>query len=146
TAEAAAAFLQQLDLSGPVAVEFKRDAAGRFWFIEPNVGRTEYCVDLAIQAGFDLPVLEYLHVTGAPVQQALPARTRARVWFDTDKDPRCFITNLKWLRDANGRLRRPIFPFLGHRDWQPLSVSIMQQLGAAARIGARFVAAFWVDF
>ncbi|HEY8508705.1 MAG TPA: hypothetical protein VIL32_10130, partial [Steroidobacteraceae bacterium] len=53
--ELTARFLAPLGLSGQAAVEFKRDAAGKFWFIEPNVARTEYCVDLAIQSGFNLP-------------------------------------------------------------------------------------------
>jgi len=140
TADMARAFLQQLDLSGPVAVEFKRDAAGRFWLIEPNIGRTEYCVDLAIQAGFDLPWLEFLHVTGGPVEQALPARTGSCVWFDTDKDPRCFVTNMKSLRDEAGQLRAAVFPFLGHRDWRPFGVSLFQQLGAAGRLAGRAAA------
>lgn len=35
-------FLETLKLSGPVAIEFKRDRAGEFWIIEANVGRTEY--------------------------------------------------------------------------------------------------------
>jgi D-aspartate ligase len=52
------------DLSGPVAVEFKRSADGRLWMIEPNVGRTEYCVDVCIGNGFDLPWFEFCHVDG----------------------------------------------------------------------------------
>ena len=40
-----------------MAVEFKRSADGRLWMIEPNVGRTEYCVDVCIGNGFDLPWL-----------------------------------------------------------------------------------------
>jgi predicted ATP-grasp superfamily ATP-dependent carboligase len=120
-------FLKQLDLSGPVAVEFKRDASGAFWLIEPNVGRTEYCVDLAIQSGFNLPYLEYLHVTGRPLEAAIPQQTRSCAWFDTDKDPLCFLANLPTARDEGGRSRKLVFPFVGHDDWRPFAASVLQQ-------------------
>ena len=122
----AARFLSRLDLSGPVAVEFKRDAAGRYWFIEPNVGRTEYCVDLAIQSGFDLPYLEYLHTVGGSVDAAIPTRTTGAVWFDTDKDPNCYLANRHALRGPDGRKRRAVFPYLGHQDWKPFLASFLQ--------------------
>ena len=133
TEEIAARFLRQLDLSGPVAVEFKRDAAGRFWVIEPNVGRTEYCVDLAVQSGFNLPYIEYLQVAGRSAEITLPARSRGCVWFDTDKDPACFLANIGVLRDQSGRIRRPVFPYFGHGDWRPLAGSIWNQVSRVPR-------------
>lgn len=137
TQEISAKFLGQLDLSGPVAVEFKRDAAGKFWLIEPNVGRTEYCVDLAVQAGFNLPYVEYQHVTGSFSPASLPAKLTQCAWFDTDKDPRCFLENRASLRDEQGRRRRAVFPFLGHGDWRPLLSSIGQQAGGWLRTAGR---------
>lgn len=126
--EIAAKFMASLDISGPVAVEFKRDAAGRFWLIEPNVGRTEYCVDLAIQSGYDLPYIEYLSALGTGSGPEIPARGRECVWFDTDKDLRCFLAHLGRLRGASGRLRRPVFPYLGHRDLRPLAKALLRRL------------------
>jgi len=133
-------FLRPLDLSGPVAVEFKRDATGQFWLIEPNVGRTEYCVDLAIQSGVNLPYIEYLHVTGRSAEIAVPDRTGDCVWFDTDKDPACFIAHIRALRDPSGRRREAIFPFLGHQDLRPVVASVLEQAGGFARSAAGWVA------
>jgi len=131
--EAALRFVATLDLSGPVALEFKRDADGRFWLIEPNVGRTEYCVDLAVQSGFNQPYIEYLHATGQPLPQMLGVRAAPRAWFDTDKDPFCFLRNLGTLRDEHGVRRAPVFPFLGHDDRRPLLEALRQRLWAWAR-------------
>jgi len=132
-------FLSVLDLSGPVAVEFKRDAAGAFWLIEPNVGRTEYCVDLAIQSGFNLPCIEYVHAIGRPQDMPAPLPTRDRVWFDTDKDITCFVRNAARLRGQRGGLRKPVFPYLGHDDWGPLAASLRQRARWAVRATGRRV-------
>jgi predicted ATP-grasp superfamily ATP-dependent carboligase len=120
-------FLAQLDLSGPVAVEFKKDAAGQFWFIEPNVGRTEHCVDLAIQAGYNLPYIEYLYIVGRADEICAPAKPHHCVWFDTDKDPWCAIRNRHALAGGTQVRRRAVFPFIGHNDLRPLTVSLLQQ-------------------
>lgn len=130
-------FLAVLDLSGPVAVEFKRDAAGQYWLIEPNVGRTEYCVDLAVQSGFNQPYVEYLHVIGRAEEARVPPQ-RQRVWFDTDKDITCFVRNIGWLRGERG-LRWPVFPFIGHGDWGPLAASYMARVRWAVRATGRRV-------
>jgi D-aspartate ligase len=121
---ATVAFLQGRPLSGPVAVEFKRSADGRLWMIEPNVGRTEYCVDVCIGNGFDLPWLEYCHVDG----RALPAVTNANrsIWFDCDRD------RLSWLRylarhPGDGRAYRPLFPYFGHGDPAPLAARLLRR-------------------
>lgn len=68
------------EVSGPVAMEFKRDSQGRYRFIEANVGRTEHCVDLAVQAGFNLPYLEYCYVTQRPLPTIKDAVEC--IWFD----------------------------------------------------------------
>jgi D-aspartate ligase len=137
--EISAKFVRTLDLTGPVAVEFKRDAAGRFWLIEPNVGRTEYCVDLAIQSGFNLPYMEYLQATGQSTAGAFPTHTRECAWFDTDKDPRCFLANLDRLRTETGSRRKAIFPFFGHDDWRPLQASMLQLLRTSLSAAGRRV-------
>lgn len=127
--EISARFLSQMDLSGPVAVEFKRDAEGRFWLIEPNVGRTEYCVDLAIQSGFNLPYIEYLKAIGDASEISLLTKQTECAWFDTDKDPACFLANLGTLRAESGERRKIVFPYVGHHDWRPLAASFVQRIG-----------------
>ena len=122
--EATAEFLRDRELSGPVAVEFKRGADGRLWMIEPNVGRTEYCVDVCIGNGFDLPWFEYCHVDGRELPAA--ANHNRSIWFDCDRD------RLSWLRylarnPGDPRAYRPLFPFAGHGDAGPLSARILRR-------------------
>lgn len=113
-------FAARCGLTGPIAIEFKRDAQGKCWLIEPNVGRSEYCVDLLIQNGFNLPYIEYQSTVASKIESrssTLPERRY--IWFDTDKDPTCFIRNLSALSSKHGRFGAPIFPFFGHDDWRP---------------------------
>lgn len=127
-------FVAGLDLSGPVAVEFKRDPAGTFWLIEPNAGRTEYCVDLAIQAGFNLPVIEYRYATGLAPPASSPSPGIC-AWFDTDKDPDCHAA---FRRDYPDRGRTPaVFPFRGHDDPLPVVVAGAWRGAVAAREALR---------
>lgn len=114
-------FLKGMDLSGPVAIEYKRDASGKYWLIEPNIGRTEYCVDLAIQSGANLPVVEYNHVTGKNVgRQIPPSKQRDCIWYDTDKDPKCYLRYCRMTRQTRPFGKLPVFPYFGHSDWRPL--------------------------
>jgi predicted ATP-grasp superfamily ATP-dependent carboligase len=122
--DATVEFLRDRDLSGPVAVEFKRDADGRLWMIEPNVGRTEYCVDVCIGNGFDLPWFEYCHVAGRELPTA--ANHNRSIWFDCDRD------RLSWVRylarnPSDPRAYRPLFPFAGHGDPGPLKARILRR-------------------
>jgi D-aspartate ligase len=126
-------FLAGLDLSGPVALEFKRDGRGQYWMIEPNVGRTEYCVDLAIQSGIDLPWVEYCHATGRAVGEEFKTLRQHRAWFDTDKDPLCYLHNRRKLYSAPTAVGSPVFPYFGTHDWKPLVVSLAQQAVALAK-------------
>ena len=114
---AARAFVQGLPLSGPIAVEFKRDPAGRYWLIEPNVGRTEYSVDLIIQNGINLPLIEYWSAQGFDVR--VPTHRRPVMWFDSERDtlayPRLCLESGA-LKPAG---KHPVFPYLGHGDPGP---------------------------
>jgi D-aspartate ligase len=123
--EAAVEFLRDRPLSGPVAVEFKRGTDGRLWMIEPNVGRTEYCVDVCIGNGFDLPWLEYCHVDGRELPRL--RNENRRIWFDCDRD------RFSWLRylsrnPADPRAYRPLFPYAGHGDPGPLVARVFRRL------------------
>lgn len=113
-------FLKGMDLSGPVAIEYKRDASGKYWLIEPNIGRTEYCVDLVIQSGVNLPVIEYNHATGKTMGSPISPRKRDRIWYDTDKDPKCYFRYCKITRQIRPFGKLPVFPYFCHGDWRPL--------------------------
>lgn len=126
-------FLEGLDLSGPVALEFKRDPAGEYWMIEPNVGRTEYCVDLAIQSGINLPCIEYRHAAGLPPDPGLIREADARLWFDTDKDPLCYLNARRTLAAVNSPAHRAVFPFAGHGDPLPMVASLAAKSVTAVR-------------
>lgn len=121
--------LREFGISGPVAMEFKRDATGILWFIEANVGRTEYCVDLSICAGLNLPYLEYCQATGAP----LPAATKPVecVWFDTDKEPFCYLNLCLAERRMRPHEKKPVFPYFGRE--RPIV-----QIAAAIEIARKF--------
>jgi D-aspartate ligase len=120
---AAMKFLEGLELSGPVSVEFKEDPSGHLWLIEPNVGRTEYCVDVCVANGFNLPIMEYQHAIGAKI--AAVVTSNSRIWCDTDRD------KLSWIRFAKshprtGRVYRPAFPYLRLTDLGPFFRSCAQ--------------------
>lgn len=118
-------FCKGLDLSGPVALEFKKDPDGRYWLIEPNVGRTEYCVDLLIQAGLNLPVVEYDVTVGSETSALPKVADQDAIWFDTDKSPFCFVQY--WLSSSSQR-GVSTFPYYGHGDWKPLAASSWHML------------------
>ncbi len=109
-------FFDGLDLSGPVSLEFKRDAEGRLWVIEPTVGRTDFWIGLCIENGVNLLYVEYCHQAGL----ALPAQTQRdeAVWFNEERDP----TGRLWLTGSQppslGR-RRATYVYLHGPDPGP---------------------------
>ena len=108
-------FFSGAGLSGPVSLELKRDPEGRYWVIEPTVGRTDFWVELCIGAGFNQPLMEWQLAAGLPVTPAGPAVHC--VWYDTERDPTAWA-RLCW-QEKTGRPRgaRQLFPYLGHADW-----------------------------
>lgn len=112
-------FIEGLDLSGPIAIEFKRDPQGKFWLIEPNVGRTEYSVDLIIQSGINFPLLEYQLALGLPLT-APAVQRREVVWYDTDRDPLCYLRRCRREGSLRPRSKQRVFPYWGHADAGPL--------------------------
>ena len=120
--------LKVLDLSGPIATEFKRDLNGEYWFIEANVGRTEYCVDLAIQAGFNIPLLEFACATDAtlPPMSSTPKRV---VWYDTDKEPFCYWALCIRQRSVRPFGKTPVFPYFKRERPAVLFAAIVATIG-----------------
>lgn len=94
-------FFDGLALSGPVSLELKRDPQGRYWVIEPTVGRSDFWADLCAANGVDLTLTEYLAQSGA----ALPpqGQRRTHLWINGERDPAA----LAWLlRHAPAQLLR----------------------------------------
>jgi hypothetical protein len=106
-------------------VEFKRSPDGRLWLIEPNVGRTEYCVDLCTVNGINLPLMEYRDVLGLEIPQA--TQRNDRIWFDTDRDPPSWLRFLRQ-RGLDRRALRPAFPYLSWGDLQPFMYAAKKKL------------------
>jgi hypothetical protein len=116
-------------ISGPVSLEVKRDPLGRFWVIEPTVGRSDFWAGLCIRAGFNLPLLEHQLACGlppaiAPADASATAANgpwRAAQWFDSERDP------LAWLKHGwqarNGLTSSRCFSFADRRDPGPMWVA-----------------------
>lgn len=123
--QASLQLVKGLQLTGPLAVEFKQDANDELWLIEPNVGRTEYCLDVCVSNGVNFPYIEYAYVIG----RELPAvRMQNRcVWFDTDRDPFAWLRFLL-TRGPDPRALRPVFPYLHLRDMGPFFASCRTML------------------
>lgn len=105
-------------LSGPAALELKRDPQGRFWVIEPTIGRTEFLVELCIAAGFNQPWMEFQLACGRPV--ALPAQIEPRMWCDTERDPLVYARLCIAARSWRPRRKKAVFPYVGHGDSGPV--------------------------
>lgn len=111
-------FFAGMGLSGPVSLELKRDDHGRFWVIEPTVGRTDFWAELCIGAGFNQPLMEYQLACGLPVSAARTAHHV--VWYDTERDPLAWL-RLCWKeRTLQPRNGRQFFPYFGYADIAPL--------------------------
>jgi len=128
-------FIQGLHYTGPIAIEYKRDPEGRFWLIEPNVGRTEYSVDLIIQAGINFPLIEYQMALGMPLSANTVQRDPV-VWYDTDRDPLCYLRLCLRERTWRPRGKRRVFPYIGHGDWFPVA-------RATLRFGRKVLTKAW---
>lgn len=123
----ALAFLEGLPLCGPIAVEFKRDALGKLWLIEPTVGRTEYCVDLSIQGGLDLPFMEYCYALGLNSDKVFnPQLNHNVIWYDTEIEPLCYLRECLRQHTLRPWGKRPYFPYFGHNDPLPVIAALFQ--------------------
>ncbi|MCB0791849.1 MAG: hypothetical protein H6933_18615 [Burkholderiaceae bacterium] len=112
-----AQFFAGSDLSGPAALELKRDPQGGFWVIEPTIGRTEFLVELCIAAGFNQPWMEFELACARPVEP--PERLTDRVWYDTEREPLAYLRLSRQHRSLAPRGKAPVFPYWGHGDLRP---------------------------
>ena len=111
-------FFSGTGLSGPAALELKRDPEGRFWVIEPTIGRTEFLVELCIAAGFNQPWMEFMLACGQPGSP--PASTEPRIWCDTECDPLVYVRLCLAAKSWRPRGKQAVFPYAGHGDPKPV--------------------------
>ncbi len=67
-------FFSAVGFVGLGSMEYKRDRRdGRFYMVEPTVGRTDYQEEVATLNGVNIPLAAYLGEVGAPFPSAAPA-------------------------------------------------------------------------
>jgi len=75
-------FFHQVDFSGMGSMEYKRDQRdGRFYMVEPTVGRTDFQEEVATVNGCNLPLLAYCYELGLPLP-LVKAVEPPRIWCD----------------------------------------------------------------
>jgi D-aspartate ligase len=71
-------FFETAGFVGMGSMEFKRDArSGRFFMIEPTLGRADWQEEIATLHGANIPLAAYLHQMGLEVPAALPDPAQA---------------------------------------------------------------------
>lgn len=96
------AFFQQTGFTGMGSMEYKRDSRdGKFYMVEPTVGRTDYQEEVATLNGVNIPLAAYRYEARLP---ALPAPGHAdappaQIWRDPQAD--------KWAFEEGGSKSDP---------------------------------------
>jgi len=129
-------FFRGLELTGPVSVEWKLDANGRAWIIEPTVGRTDFWIDVCVANGVNLPWVEYCHQAGLTTPRV--EQRFEHTWINTERDPGA----LPWWAGQVALRRvtavRPTFPYLSAADPGPVPQATLR---AAQRLLRRLSSA-----
>lgn len=115
--DAALRFFRASGLSGPASLEVKKDDAGRYWVIEPTVGRTDFWLQLCVSNGVNLPWLEYCDVVGLP--SASPAPMDRTVWLNSDRDRAVLARYVGLILRGRTQVRPVRFSFLSGKDPLP---------------------------
>jgi predicted ATP-grasp superfamily ATP-dependent carboligase len=120
-------FFAGLNLSGPVSLELKKDQMGRFWVIEPTIGRTDFWIDLCVANDVNLPLIEYQNQ--AKLQFMKPTQSNKAVWFNEDRDPfgRLWFISQK---NMNMGTRRATYLYMHGTDIQP-ALRALKAIGKA---------------
>jgi predicted ATP-grasp superfamily ATP-dependent carboligase len=92
-------FFDQVGFVGPGSMEFKRERkTGKFFMIEPTVGRTDWQEEVASLNGVNIPLAAYCYELGLPLP--LPARLRnPLIWSYTPWYWRSVLVSMT-LKDA----------------------------------------------
>jgi predicted ATP-grasp superfamily ATP-dependent carboligase len=131
-------FFRPLALSGPVSLEFKRDAAGVYWVIEPTIGRTDFWLRCCTANGVDFPQIEYCHTTGRELPHA--EQTSRQVWMDTERDPAALAWYLLSPQGILATRKRIAFPYLRFDDLRPFFAAVRSNALELLRRLARRIA------
>ncbi|MDF2177304.1 GNAT family N-acetyltransferase [Aliiglaciecola sp. CAU 1673] len=120
-------FFDGLGLSGPVSLELKRDDKGRYWVIEPTVGRTDFWVGLCTRAGVNLLALEHQNALGQTLTP--PEAVRRAIWFDSEKDVLAVFRHAGKILPLATNRYRPTFAYFDMGDLGPFGVAFKKLLG-----------------
>jgi predicted ATP-grasp superfamily ATP-dependent carboligase len=116
-------FFAGMGLTGPVSLELKRDPQGRYWVIEPTVGRTDFWAKLCIEAGFNQPLMEYQLATGQAVSSL--DELRPSVWYDTERDPLAYLRLCWACKTLRPHGKAHAFTYLARADSAPLRAAVL---------------------
>ncbi len=79
-------FFRQVGFTGMGSMEYKRDVRdGRFYMVEPTVGRTDFQEEVATVNGVNLPFFAYCHELALPVPPLMPTNP-PQIWRETQID------------------------------------------------------------
>lgn len=126
----AQSFFAGLGLSGPVSLELKKDSEGRFWVIEPTVGRTDFWMGVCSADGINLPQLEYEDQIGV-VSEVVQQRDRT-VWINGERDSGAAL----WLLRRFPRLlfsRKMVGVYFDLSDMRPFMAFFGNRIAALPR-------------
>lgn len=134
--ELTARFFRESGLRGLGSIEFKRDPRdGRFYVIEPTVGRTDWQSAIADIHGVPLPWLVYLDAIRAPVPPVRRSRLRWRwVHFTSDRRSADYyrgkgeLGRIAWVWSLRPPVRWAYF------SWSDLGPALAIWWGTARRI------------
>lgn len=80
-----AGFFRAVGFQGMGSMEYKRDARdGRFYVVEPTVGRTDFQQEVATVNGVNIPYAAYCHECGLPVPDA--EKLPLAIWREATTD------------------------------------------------------------
>lgn len=124
-------FFAGLALSGPVSLELKRAPDGRYWVIEPTVGRTDFWSGLCAANGVPLAATEFLSITRHNASPAIPSQAVSHNWLNTERFPAA----LPWLLRHHPQLlcRQTRYTYLDPGDQAPFWHALSGNLGTLPR-------------
>ncbi len=128
-------FFKAVNYRGFGAIEFKRSPEGKYFLIEPTVGRTEHLFVLAAANGVNLPYLGYCDMAGLPLpdcrQSSRPVKPVKYVnWKRDFMAARVYrrageLSLADWLRSLRGR---KVYSLFAWDDLGPIVRRVFQRL------------------
>jgi D-aspartate ligase len=119
-------FFAPTGVSGPAALELKRDEQGRWWVIEPTLGRTEFLVGCCVANNVNIPLIEYYHQVGC-ITESTPQRDQY-IWFNAERDPAALIAYMFGRIATTNRHRKWCFLYLSKNDLYPFLAALYRDM------------------